>query len=158
MRATDILEITAMTICPGQVFYPMHACTSLSIHKIISYSLLHGTGLYTRQSTILSYRQYSMNPERRGERGSALQFALGFRQSIFFPSHTHTLSVILTLTVFISQSFPLPPPTPLLSLSLYIRPSSFIPLALMLMHSQSGCPLNGRALHVHQAVKRPACK
>lgn len=26
------------------------------------------------------------------------------------------------------------------------------------MHSQSGCPLSRRALHVHQAVQRPACK
>lgn len=28
----------------------------------------------------------------------------------------------------------------------------------MLMHSQSGCPLSRRALHVHQAVQRPAWK
>lgn len=28
----------------------------------------------------------------------------------------------------------------------------------MLMHFQSGCPLSSRALHVHQADQRPACK
>lgn len=91
---------------------------------------------------------------QRGRGARALYcsfFALGFRQSIFLPSHTCTLSVILALTVFISQT--IPP----FSLSPCIRPSSF-PLALMLMHSQSGCPLSRRALHVHQAVQRPACK
>lgn len=35
------------------------------------------------------------------------------------------------------------------------QPPPTQPLAVMLMHSQSACPLSRRALHVHQAVQRP---
>lgn len=149
MRATDILEITMMSSCPRLVSHPMHACTLVSIQKIIGYSSLNGAGLYTRRpigSTV---------GIQRG-RGSAPHtfFALGSRQSIFFPSHTHTLTHIQSFppSQYLSRGLPLPSPP-----SAYIRPSS-LPLALMLMHSQSGCPLSRRALHVHQAVQRPACK
>lgn len=148
MHAADILEITMMSSCLGLVFYPMHARTLLSIHKIISYSLLDGTGLYTRPS----YRQYSMNPDRQGSQGSAvsLLWALGSQFS-FHHALTHFQSFLHSQ--YLSHDLSLYP----LSLPPCIRPSSF-PLPLMLMHSQSGCPLSRRALHVHQAVQRPACK
>lgn len=126
----------------------MHRCSLLSIHEIMGYPSLDVTGPYTRQPPSLQSVQY----EGLGSQGCGLQCfffpALSFRQSIFFPSHSCTRSVILALYLSLTLPPPLPP---------YIRPSSF-PLAPMLMHFQSGCPLSGRALHVHQAVQSPACK
>lgn len=100
-----------------------------------------------------SFRQYSMNPERQHSRGSELQSPCFGLSAVNFLSitHSHTFSHSCTHSIYLTV-FP-----PVLPLSPYIRPSS-IPLALMLMHSQSGCPLSWRALHVHQDVQRPACK
>lgn len=106
MHATDILEITMMSSCLGLVFYPMHACTLLSIHKMISYSLLDGT-VYQAVCQPIGRTVWIQL--------CTAVFAFGFKQSTFFPSHTRTLSVILALsTQYLSYSLPSP-----LSLSLY---------------------------------------
>lgn len=80
------------------------------------------------------------NPHRQGSWGSAQPF-LCFGQSV--PFH-HTLLQSFLHSQYLSHSHSLHP------LSSRIR-RPCLPLALMLMHSQSGCPLSSRALHVHQA-------
>lgn len=137
MHAADMLEITVSSGCLQAVFWPMHACTLLSIHKII---VLY---YWTVQQCVPVILHAPICSTVWIQRDSF--FALGSKQSIFFPSHTFSHSCA---TVFISQ---------LLSISFYVRPSPPL-LALVLMHSQSGCPLGRHALHVHQAVQRPACK
>lgn len=137
---------------PGACFLfcgSMHRCVLLSIHEIMGYPLLDVTGLYTRQPPSLQSVQY----EGLGSQGCALQcfFFLLWALGSQFSFH-HPLAHVQPFLHSLYLSPTLPPPLPP-----YIRPSSF-PLAPMLMHFQSGCPLSGRALHVHQAVQSPACK
>lgn len=89
----------------------------------------------------------SRNLHRQGSWGSAEPFlcfglSISFNQA-FFQSFLHSQ--------YLSHSHSLHP------LSSRIR-QRCLPLAVMLMHFQSGCPLSSRALHVHQADQRPACK
>lgn len=134
----------------------VHKSTLLSIPKIIFLSFPDVEG----RSSIIRATQY----ESRAAGGLAppagcpsFSFFFSFHRlrllarPIFFQLCTFSHS---PHSPFISQSLanPLPPSRP------HIKPPSHPPahpLALMLMHSQSGCPLGRRALHVHQAVRRP---
>lgn len=120
---------------PGAGFLSS-ACMHIAIHS--QEDRLFITGWYRTVYQAVRHPIGSTVWNQRCRAATALHcsfFALGFRQSIFFPSRARTLTVVLALAVFISQSLPLS------SLSACIRPSSS-PLALMLMHSQSGCPLS----------------
>lgn len=87
------------------------------------------------------------NLHTQGSWGSAEPF-LCFGQSISF---NHTFFQSFLHSQYLSHSHSLHP------LSSHIR-QPCLPLALMLRHFQSGCPLSSRGLHVHQANQRPACK
>lgn len=107
----------------------MQACTLLPIHKVLSYALVHGTALGTRQ------------PPESTQTG---ELRLCAAISLLWTVSSFPLLQSFLHSQYLSHSHSLHP------LSSRIR-RPCLPLALMLMHSQSGCPLSSRALHVHQA-------
>lgn len=96
--------------------------------------------------------QYNNNQERKRNPGSWMQFLCFGLYALRFLSNMHLHTFGHSCTQYLSHSLSHYP------LSFPILGHSSFPLTLTLMHSQSACPLSRGALHVHQAVQRPACK
>lgn len=152
MRPADIQEITAMSNCLGLVFCSVEACIDAYCYPFMRLWAIHYWMLQDCiPGSLPAYSLYSMKGlEAKAVHCSGAFFLLWALGSQF--SFHHPLAHVQPFLHSLYLSPTLPPPLPP-----YIRPSSF-PLAPMLMHFQSGCPLSGRALHVHQAVQSPACK
>lgn len=105
-----------------------------------------------------SYKQHTMIPEQQVGLCRLPSFIspphrLGLSGlPIFFPLLAFSQS-FLALAVYLTVTGSLNPPTSMSTPPPLYSPTH--PLAVMLMHSQSACPLRRRALHVHQAVQRP---
>lgn len=107
--------------------------------------------LYTVRSQSLEAIQHKSREEEEPRLLNAVSLLWALCSQISF-QHALTHFWSLLHSQYLSHSLSHHP----LSFSLWGH-SSF-PLTLTLMHFQSACPLSRGALHVHQAIQKPACK